>query len=197
MSPEDELTRLPTPEERARRVHRNLVRSAVIWTPPFLLCLGLLIFFAWDQSLGEERGSWFLVGVLVIATVLFGSQSIQALLDLAGEPRELVGEVTRRWARSDSLVVRTHYMRIGKQIMRGDREILDDVKVGDHVAVRFYGHSGVVITVEKREAPVPAPAGPPADGGKGEPKAAAKAPAPAPTQPQRVRNRRSVEPPKF
>jgi hypothetical protein len=61
--------------------------------------------------------------------------------------------VTRRWARSDSLVMRTHYMRLDRLILRGDQLILDGIREGDYVEASFYPKSAVLIWVEKREAP--------------------------------------------
>jgi len=189
-----EATAISTREERIKRVRAGLRKSAIIWTPPFLACAGLFLFFLGDRIIGGDRGTWFLMAVLVIGAVLFGSQSIQSILDLAGKPRHLAGEVTRRWARADSLVVRTHYMRVGKNILRGDKEILDAIKAGDLVAVDYFPHSGVVISVEKQEKPVAAATPPPARGG---PASEAKPAAAAPAEAPKVRNRRSVEPPKF
>lgn len=138
---------------RIRSVRMGILRSAIIWTPFFLLSLGAFLFFFFDQVTGGDRGSWFLLVVLAIFSLLFGTQSIQSLVDLFGEPRTMEGEVTRRWARNDSFVLRTHYVRIEKTILRGDRALLDPIKVGDRVTATFYPHSAVLISIAKLPEP--------------------------------------------
>jgi hypothetical protein len=146
MNTDDELIAEKLTE---RRIWRGLVRSAVIWTPPFVVCAGLLLFFFFDMIVGEERGTWFLVVVLLILSALFGAQSLQAILDLISRPATAEGEVTRRWARNDSLVIRTHYMRLGKTILRGEKDVLADIATGDRVVARYHPHTGVLISVKK------------------------------------------------
>jgi hypothetical protein len=137
---------------RERAVRNGILRSAIIWTPFFLLVLVLLVFFGFDKLTGGDRGStWFLLVVLLIFNVLLGSQSIQSVADLLGKPHTVEGEISRRWARNDMFVVRQHYIRIGKRILRGDGDVVGDVKTGDTVKARFYPHSSVLVTVEKVE----------------------------------------------
>ncbi|MCC6381528.1 MAG: hypothetical protein IT304_03420 [Dehalococcoidia bacterium] len=134
---------------RERAVRMGIVRTALIWTPFFLVTGGAFLFFLYDQLFGEERGTWFLIVVLAGFATLFGFQSLQAVFDLFGQPKEVRGVVTRRWARSDSFVFRTHYVRIGGRILRGDRDLLMDVKAGDEVTVRYYPHSAVIVALER------------------------------------------------
>jgi hypothetical protein len=61
--------------------------------------------------------------------------------------------VTRRWARSDSFVIKTHYIRLEQKILRGDQLILDGIREGDWVEATYYPHSAVLVSVEKRDAP--------------------------------------------
>ena len=133
---------------RARNVRNGILRSAILWTPFFVVALGAFLFFLFDQIVDGGRGTIFLVIVLAALSTLFGFQSIQATADLFGEPRTLSGVVLRRWSKMDSLVMRTHYMRIGKSILRGDAALIGDVNAGDTVEVRFYRHSAVVIALK-------------------------------------------------
>lgn len=135
---------------RERAVRNGIIRTAVIWTPLFLVSAVAFVYFLFDVLTGGDNGTWFLIVVLAIFTTLFGFQSIQALLDLRTEPRALEEVVTRRWSRSDSLVMRSHYIRLAnKQILRGDALMLAEIKEGDRVSVRFYPHSAVLLSVEK------------------------------------------------
>lgn len=142
--------------ERQKSTARSrLLRSIIIWGPLFLLSLGAFLFWTFDRAFlgGDNGGTWFLVVVLSVLTLLFGFQAIQSALDYFGEPKTDLGYVTRRWARSDSLVVKTHYIRVGKQILRGDQVILDGIREGDYVEATFYPHSAVLLWVEKRDPP--------------------------------------------
>ena len=140
--------------EQERRARRGLVLSALIWTPLFLLVGGAFVFFLGDILLGGNRGTWFLIVILAILSFLLGYQSIHNLLDLWRGAAEMTGTITRRWARSDSLVFRSHYIRVGRnKIFRIDRLYHDDVNEGDYVRVRYYPHSAVVIKCERIQPP--------------------------------------------
>ena len=139
------------------QVRGRLLRSSILWGPPVLICAGLLLFFAFDRFvLHDYGGTIFLLVVLTIFTALLGFQAFQSFLDYIGEPVVQTGVVTRRWARSDSFVLKTHYIRLGKNILRGDQLILDGIREGDYVEATFYPHSAVLVSVEKREKPVEA-----------------------------------------
>jgi hypothetical protein len=140
---------------RARSVRNGILRSAILWTPPFLASAGALLFFLFDVITGPNHGgTWFLVIVLLVFAVLFGSQCVQAWLDLRASPVTKTGMVTRRWSRNDSIVMRSHYIRLDtKQILRGDPDFLMDVKEGDSVQVSFYRHSAVIAALEKLKPP--------------------------------------------
>jgi len=136
--------------EQERRIRVGLIKSALLWTPLFLVAGGAFLFFLGDMLFGAERGTWFLVVVLAILSFLLGYQSIHTLLDLAYGDAEITGHVTRRWSRSDSLILRSHYIRVDRnKIFRIERAYHDDVKEGDYVRVRYYPRSTVVIECEK------------------------------------------------
>lgn len=135
---------------RERSVRSGILRTAIIWTPLLLLSAGALLYFAIDMLTGGGQATWFLLVVLGLFTTLFGFQSIQAILDLRARPRETEDIVTRRWSRSDSLVMRSHYIRLtGRTILRGDAYTLDGISEGDRVHVRYYPHSAVLVSAER------------------------------------------------
>lgn len=138
-------------ELHRRGVRARVMRSAILWTPLFVLMALLFLFYLWDTALNssERGGSWVLVTIIGVITGLFGFQASQAWMDLLGEPVTRVGMVTRRWSRSDSFVIKSHYIRVGNQILRGDEFQLAGVKDGDYVEVSYYPHSAVVIWLEK------------------------------------------------
>ncbi len=143
--------------DRERTIRRSILRSALIWTPLFVICGGSLIFFFIDRVAlgGDNGGTWFLVVVLSLFSALTGSQSIQAIADLVGAPHTSVGEVRRRWSKLDSFVMRTHYLRIDSTILRSDVTLLEGIEKGHQVTARYFKHSGILISIAKAE---PAPA---------------------------------------
>lgn len=152
------MTWLDDPElESAMRLHRvrnGLLRTAIIWTPLFLAALAGFIFYAIDSATGAQHGgSWVLVVILGIIAFLFGYQSIQTIIDLFGQPIEATGFIQRRWARRDSFIFQTQYIRLDKHILRGDPLLLLEVKQADYVRILFYPHAGIVIEVEQLTPP--------------------------------------------
>lgn len=130
----------------------RILRNACLWTPIFAAAALAFVFFFVDRLLlgGDHGGTWFLAGFLALLSFLFGFQAAQALLDLTGGAHEATAIVTRRWSRSDSLVMRSHYVRFeDARILRVGGEFFDSIKVGDRLRVRFFPHSAVAIWVEK------------------------------------------------
>jgi hypothetical protein len=133
-----------------RRARNSLIRSAVIWLPLFAVSGGALLYFGFDKLTGGDSGTWFLLVVLSILSFLFGYQGIHALLDLIQGDTTTEGFVIRRWARTDSLVMRSHYIRLdSREIFRIDNLYHGEAKAGDYVRVRYYPRSAVVIELER------------------------------------------------
>lgn len=146
----------------ASRIRGGLIRSAIIWTPLFAIVFAGLLFALADVlfDLGHDS-TWFFVVVLLVISGLFGFQASQALLDLRAKPRDLEGEVTRRWSRTDSFVMRSHYIRVGDRILRGDVFVLAGVEEGDRVRLRYYPNSALIAALDKvPQEPEPEPADP-------------------------------------
>src|SRR5690606_13032109 len=99
---------------------------------------GAFLYFLAGQLFGFGGGTWFLVVVLGILSFLFGYQSTGALRDLMGGVTTIDGIVSKRWSRSDSLVMRTHYLRVEGKIFRINPAFHGEVKQGDHVTLRYY-----------------------------------------------------------
>ncbi len=138
----------------AARVRRGLWMNTLLWMPLFVLFFGLFIFFLADRIFDYGKGSTgFLIFVVGVMAALFGFQGFQSLFDLLSSPREREGFVTRRWARSDSFVLKSHYIRMDKQILRIERAFHDDIKEGDYVKITYYHHSAVVIHADRLPPP--------------------------------------------
>jgi hypothetical protein len=134
----------------ADKARGELVRTAVIWTPPFIGLGGGALFFLIDQLTGPNYGATpFLVGLLSVFAVLVGYLSTSAWRDLAGGATQTEGYITRRWSRRDSLVIQTRYIRVGSQILRVDPVVHADLRQGDYVRVAFYSHSQVAVRIEQ------------------------------------------------
>jgi hypothetical protein len=141
-------------QKREKSLRRGITQTAVIWTPIFAATAGAWVFFLWDRIQGPDYGStWFLMVVLSIFLLVFGVQSTSALRDLFGQPREASGMVSRFWTKRDSFVFKSYYIRVDRKILRGDRFVVGDVRAGDHVELRYFPHSGILIAVNVLEPP--------------------------------------------
>ena len=89
-------------------VRGKLLRSTLIWGPPFLLVFGALLFFGFDRAFmgGDHGGTWFLVIVLGILSLLFGFQAIGSLRDYLSKPVRagLVAAMLGRWVLGEAPV---------------------------------------------------------------------------------------------
>ncbi|GIW14636.1 MAG: hypothetical protein KatS3mg063_0489 [Tepidiforma sp.] len=142
-------------ELKARAVRAGILRSALLWVPVAAVTVGAFLFFLYDRTAGGgERGStWFLVVVLGFLAFLFGYQAVQSVLDLFAKPRVRQGRVTRMWSRRDSLVLKTYYVRVDRQILRADAHAVAGVREGDWVEVTYYPHSAVLVWAEVLKEP--------------------------------------------
>ena len=137
--------------EQERSAHGRVIRSAVLWTPIFLICFGSLLFFGYDRiALGGDNGStWFLVGVLTFLSTLFAFPSIQAIMDLRSGPREEDVLVVRSWSRRDAFVVKNHFLKLESgQILEGNALSMEGIQEGGRARVRYYPHSAILIRAE-------------------------------------------------
>lgn len=140
--------------EAQRRARNGVIRQAVIWTPLFALTFGGLIWALTGKLFFDGGATWFFIVVLSILSFLFGYQGIHAMRDLRHGAEERTGQVQRRWSRTDSFVIRSHYIRLeDKQVYRIDRLFHDDIKEGDEVEITFYPHTAVVIHCHRKPRP--------------------------------------------
>lgn len=138
------------------RVRRGLWTNTIIWMPLFIVFLGLFLFFLGDLIFDFGKGGTvFLLVIIGGLGGLFGFQGLQSVFDLIGKPRELEGFISRRWARSDSFVLKSHYIRMDKNIIRIERAFHGDLQEGDYVRIRYYPHSSVLVHADR----IPAPEG--------------------------------------
>lgn len=135
--------------EHRRSVRAGIVRSAAIWTPIFAITFAGLLYFGIDRALGDGRATWVLLTILIVLSALFGVQSYQTLSDLRGSTKTVTDRVSRRWTRSDSFIVRSHYIRLNRLILRGDVYVLDQVKAGDTVEVEYYPHTAIIVALQR------------------------------------------------
>ncbi|MGD9933283.1 MAG: hypothetical protein AB7T37_06145 [Dehalococcoidia bacterium] len=147
---------LQTNPSRERAVKISLIRNALLWGPVFLATVGALVFFTYDRITGPEHGgTWFLTGVLAFFSIVFLVPSLGAIRDLRRGPSQISGMVARKWTKRDSFVIKSWYIRVGRNIYRGDQEMLGAIAAGDIVTMRLYQHSGVILAIRKEEPLVP------------------------------------------
>ncbi len=131
----------------------RIIRSAIIWSPLFIVCAAAWVFFTFDRIFLQEYGStWFLVVVLSILTFLFAFPAIQSWLDLRDGPTEKEVTVVRAWSRRDAFVVKNHFLKLETgQILEGNALSVEGVREGQEAHVRYYPHSAVLIWAERRQ----------------------------------------------
>ena len=136
-----------------------LIRSALFYTPLFLLTLASLV----AMLTGMVDGGPVLIIIAVIATFLFGYQSIQALRDLRAELKTTRGPVSRIWSKMDLIVTRSYYIRVSGNIfrvpfpayydLREEAKRMRNAGIDDEymieVQIVHYPHTGTVESVER------------------------------------------------
>ena len=137
-----------------RRVRHGLWRSALFWTPLFLASAFGFVFFFFGELTGDDGQGWVLPVILFGLGSLFGYQSVQSIRDLRGGVLTAEGTITRLWSRTDSVVMRSHYLRLERsEIFRVEKIQHQLLKKGDHVTLEYYPATMVVVTIERKEAP--------------------------------------------
>ena len=142
------MTSPPGMEEAHRAARAALVRTALVFTPLFLLSLagmGGVIF-----NLAREGPSGLIITLvlLCLAGFLTGHQSIQSLRDLRSSPRVSSGLIDRKWNRADLFVLRSYYIYVERSVFKVSPLIYVELEEGDMVSVNHYPHTNTVISVE-------------------------------------------------
>jgi len=141
----------PGLEEAYRAARSSLRRTALVFTPLFLLSLagiGIIIF-----NLAREGASGLIITLvlLLLAAFLTGHQSIQSLRDLRSSPTVSGGLVDRKWSRADLFILRSYYIYVGRSVFKVTPLIYSELEEGDTVSVNHYPHTNTVIAVELEE----------------------------------------------
>lgn len=134
--------------ERQRPSARaSLIRSALLFTPLFLLVLAGLGFVV--RSLVEDFGAGGIIGAVIVGLValLTGYQCVQSLRDLSASPVETRGPIHRKWSRADLFVLRSYYLMVERNVFRVEPEEFDELNVGDTVSIIHYPHTATVESV--------------------------------------------------
>jgi hypothetical protein len=141
----------PELQAEADRGRGGVIRDAIIYTPLMLAGLALLVWMLVERLFGDGEPSWVLFVIVALVTALVGFMSQAALRDLLSGPQDVSGPITKKWRRTDSLFVRSHYFAVGGKILHVntvDWHLHDE---GDNVTVRFYPRTGAVSSVERNK----------------------------------------------
>ena len=139
----------PELQAEADRARGGVIRDAIIYTPLMLGGLGLLLWMLAVRIFTDREPSWVLFGVVAAVTTLVTFMAQAALRDLATGTTDVSGPITKKWRRTDSLFVRSHYFAVGGKILHVntvDWHLHDE---GDNVVVRYYPRTGSVSSVER------------------------------------------------
>ena len=100
-----------------RRARRRLIRSALIWTPTFVIFTGMSAYFL-VKALDSDSSTWVAFVVTGLLGLLVSFASISALRDLFARPIETEARIQRKWTGSDMLVLPVHYVLVGRRVFR-------------------------------------------------------------------------------
>jgi hypothetical protein len=138
-------------EEALRAARASLVRTALLFTPLFLLSLAGMGVVIWELVSEGPSGLIITLLLLCLAAFLTGHQSIQSVRDLRSSPRISNGLVDRKWSRADLVILRSYYIYVDRSVFKVTPLIYTELEEGDTVSVNHYPHTNTVISVELEE----------------------------------------------
>ena len=138
-------------DEAHRAARSSLVRTALVFTPMFLLSLGGIGLVILNLVREGASGLIFTLVLLALAASLTGYQSFQSLRDLRISPHVSRGVITRKWSRADLFIMRSHYIYVDRSVFKVTPLIYAELEEGDSVSVTHYPHTSTVISVELEE----------------------------------------------
>lgn len=135
---------LPGYGESAGQARRGVRRSAILFTPMFLLALAALVASVTAVATGDGGNLIIVLIIAALLTLLLGFQAVGALLDLGADLRETQGPIRRKWKRSDFFFWKSYYLRVEGGIFRIDPVAFELLQENDHVLVRHLPRTGSV-----------------------------------------------------
>ena len=138
-------------EEAHRAARAALVRTALVFTPLFLLSLAGVGAVIWELVVEGPGGLIVTLVLLCLATFLTGHQSIQSVRDLRSSPRTSGGLIDRKWNRADMFILRSYYIYVERSVFKVIPLIYGELEEGDRVSVSHYPHTNTVISIELEE----------------------------------------------
>jgi hypothetical protein len=122
----------------------SLIRTALLYTPLFVLLLAALGFVIRELALEPGGGSVAAVVIVSLLALLTGYQSVQALRDLLAQPIQTEGVINRKWRRNDLFVMRSHYLLVNRHVFRVEPTDFMELEVDDTVSIVHYPHTDTV-----------------------------------------------------
>ncbi len=138
----------PFASSSARKARRSVTRTALFYTPLFLIALGSFLYL-FRRQMSDGSAGWVAVVIVGLAAVLFGVQAMLALRDLGSGLKETRGRVVRKWTRSEMLVLRGHFLRVEGDIFRVSPVIYQEILENDDVIVLHLPHTNTVESVSR------------------------------------------------
>ncbi len=145
-----------------RRARRALLRSALIWTPPFVL-LTALTAFNLIRALEGNTEVWIVAVLTGLIALLLAFSSLQALRDLFAIPIGTRGAIDRKWSKSDLFFLFPgHYVLVHQRIFRVPKATYRAMPdVDGWIDLLHYPYSNTVVdwrALTPSEIPLPPPA---------------------------------------
>ena len=145
-----------------RRARRALLRSALIWTPPFVLFTALTAFNL-IRALEGNTEVWIVAVLTGLIALLVAFSSLQALRDLSAIPMGTRGAIDRKWSKSDLFFLFPgHYVLVHQRIFRVPKATYRAMPdVDGWIDLLHYPYTNTVVgwrALTPSEIPLPPPA---------------------------------------
>ncbi len=139
----------PAVAEAVARVRRRVRQQALFYTPFALGAAGIVIALIVGMVTRGSKSNIGITVLLAILGLLLVYQAVQSWRDVFSPPAVLEGQILRRWSKLELLAGRGYYLRVGRNIMRTDRLIWEQVQVGERVRLTCLPHTQVVVAAER------------------------------------------------
>ena len=144
----------PAMHGKEQTARRQVLRTAILWTPFLALFLGASVALL-VNALDGTGGAWFGFVITGLMGILVGFVALAAWRDLFAQPVETSGLVSRKWRKNDMIFFRAHYVMVGagKQVFRVRGDVYHLMpEIGGRVYCYHFPHTNALVDWRQLEA---------------------------------------------
>lgn len=146
----DHLSGYDGPAGAARK---SVTRSALFYTPIFVIVLAALAYLVIRQANEGDVGIVIII-IVALVTLLLGFQSLLSLRDLGADLKETRGPIGRKWDRGEMFFFRAYFIRIGTDIFKISPLAYREIGEGDEIIVSHLPHTNTVESISRQREPL-------------------------------------------